>query len=208
MTKPLLAILLLLPLVAEAQEQRFQDLLRVLQAIRAGEPHGLKPPRIEGYVNVTSGYGLVDANGVALANTTDATDPVYAVRLAVGQYPEARAVLINNAKEETVDVMAYCATGTMLVYESADCSGQPFVAYQEHLVSGDGSQFFVATESAGERLLKSSTRGVCMNPNNDSVQFNDCKAESWIKEIYWPGIYTPAPEIRNAEYPMRLEQLP
>ena len=178
MTKPLLAILLLLPLVAEAQEQRFQDLLRVLQAIKTGEPHGLKPLRIEGYVNVTSGYGLVDANGVALANTTDATDPVYAVRLAVGQYPEARAVLINNAKEEAVDVMAYCATGTMLVYESADCSGQPFVAYREHLVSGDGSQFFVATKSAGERLLKSSTRGVCMNPNNDSVQFNDCKAES------------------------------
>ena len=158
MTKPLLAILLLLPLVAEAQEQRFQDTLRTLQAVLSGEPHGLKPPRIEGYVNVTSGYGLVDANGVALANTKDATDPVYAVKLAVPQYSEAHAVLINNDAEETVDVMARCTTGTILGYEAADCSGQPFLVYQGHLVSTDSNEFLVASRSAGERLLKSSNR--------------------------------------------------
>ena len=47
-----------------------------------------------------------------------------------------------------------------------------------------------------------------MSDITDSVQTKYCKAESWIKEVYWPGIYTPAPEIRNAAYPMRVEQLP
>ena len=104
--------------------------------------------------------------------------------------------------------MARCTTGTMLGHEAPDCSGQPLVVYWDHLISTDGNQFLVASRSAGERLLKSSTRVVCMSDVTDSVQSHHCKPESRIKEVYWPRIYTPALEIRNSACSRRLEQLP
>jgi hypothetical protein len=151
-----------------------------------------------------------DANGTVLAEVFTSGITNYA---NLGLNPtgfEIVGILFNVDATESVALSAF--PGTFVYYEDADCSGPPYgwrSIYPYSLIEIDG------------RLLTPSARvgdGVLMRGRRDGAYFDDssqqfiatsdCVEAEAVVPAYALSQYTPAPEILNAAYPVRLEQLP
>ena len=95
-------------------------------------------------------------------------------------------------------------------YASEDCTGQPFTEpgdTYDLMYSADDEQFYVVSYSDwADGFLAKSLKALAQNQSLTSD--GACQRTEKIIRIRVPIPYTPAPEILNAAYPVRLEQLP
>ena len=149
---------------------------------------------------------VYDANDVVLGevvSTSDAGVPIIEV-LGV-QFP--RAALFNEPISESVILTAL--NPVSVFYLQSDCQGPPFVELEYDLVEVGGSHFVPNTSLGKDSLLLASKRqktGGSFSSVYDPA--SDCETLDLVKTVYPTSPYTPAPEITNAAYPVRLEQLP
>ena len=148
---------------------------------------------------------LIDANDVILSNTSaSATGETLFYVLSEGR--QVSATIVNLTSEQRVILTSWGAS--YLYFVSTDCSGQPLAANSIlHEISG---KYFVpkASYQRQETLVNSriqSGNGTYPEYYKASSQ---CEQKTTIANAYLMVEYTPAPEILNAAYPVRLEQLP
>ena len=123
---------------------------------------------------------------------------------------EFQGTFLNNADTEQV-VLTGWGGGADVYFLSSDCSGQGCKYYSDddfHEISGE---LFVRdmTVSATDILIESARRSGNANFSVGSYSpAGSCRVGQSVVNARPVITYTPAPEILNAAYPVRLEQLP
>ena len=251
MTKPLLAILLILSLSALAQTQVpnvFEDdtpasaaevnenFQYVLENSSGGG--GCSVEQVDNTAEITCadgttavvpGYGTVvfypegiqgeappteyntgqivayDANDVVLGEVRLATSGgplLYLDRDPYDVNNYRNGLLWLNDDAQTIMLTGTRNTGVWFLDDA--CQGSPFSQYKTELIRYGNSYFAADFDQAGEQLLfKSYGR-----PAYSEYEAQDCISGDYVNTGYLTRSYTPAPEILNAAYPVRLEQLP
>lgn len=93
-------------------------------------------------------------------------------------------------------------------YLETGCTGAPFLHFGDSLVAL-ASNYFVPVVSEGTyTLLFESRRNAAMLTDSELIEASACIDEQYPATAFRSTTYTPAPEILNAAYPIRLEQLP
>ena len=132
-----------------------------------------------------------------------------------------RLMLINYASTKSVGLLGYHYA---LEYESPDCSGTPYTDLPSYLLGPDNGKFFVGlvqntggpvfpSGDASKNIVVRSTRytgGVRIQNTLEIIPPGECVQRREYGALRRSIVveYTPAPEILNAAYPVRLEQLP
>ena len=157
-------------------------------------------------ITAPSAFVVMDANDVILAESTD-LGPLFEIDLDE-QY---EAFLYNDASVGTVQLHTLRHTGGRLYFESEDCTGQPLAgALHNYLFYWEGWGFGIVPLVTPVNLLtKSSVLLGGWNPHTEVYWAeNPCESYEAVMSVIPLVAYTPAPEILNAAYPVRLEQLP
>jgi hypothetical protein len=121
-----------------------------------------------------------------------------------------QGAFFNNAETELL-VLTGWGGGSNVYFLSPDCSGQGFVSRSDddfHEISG---KLFVRdmTFSPTETLFESARRsGSASFASTRYSTTGSCRVGQTVVNALPAITYTPAPEILNAAYPVRLEQLP
>jgi len=138
---------------------------------------------------------VVDANDVILGPAQSNNDGGY--WLADGN------IYNDNANANTVFAPS-CIWS--LWYKTQDCSGLVFVTALVKI----GDTWFVESQPGNpQRLLMKSRRRTACYSGGQLGSAGDCEVIELTPNSISLGVeYTPAPEILNAAYPVRLEQLP
>ena len=106
------------------------------------------------------------------------------------------AYIVNDSVDQRVELRGL---GGQLFFLESDCTGVATYPYGSHLVRVNGAYFARAVDGGfgGSFATKSYIEdgGVCVNADQ-------------ARDVTTFSSYTPAPEILNAAYPVRLEQLP
>ena len=110
-------------------------------------------------------------------------------------------VIYNNDEAQTVTVGCYSCS-TYVYYRSENCTGIPFQGEPRGYVSRlpDGKLYVAPQEGGVSGVFLFGSR---LNPNLD-----ECLSGEWSATAAMMVEFIPAPEILNAAYPVRLEQLP
>jgi hypothetical protein len=147
-------------------------------------------------------FVVMDANNVVLAKSRDLNGPGFDVR-------DLWFTIVNNHDSATVDIWPLATTGTVVLFSSEDCMGEPLVPYYDHLLYLENVGFGIAGPRVGEQLIKSKITPKRWGGDSVGViEQSECEAVNGIQNVSVWINYTPAPEILNAAYPVRLEQLP
>ena len=146
-----------------------------------------------------------DANDVVLGEVKLATSNgpfLYLDRVPddVNDYREAMLWLNDDA--QTIVLTGTRNTGVWFLDDA--CQGSPFSQYKTQLIRYGDSYFVADFDQVGEQLLFKSYR----RPAFEEYEAQDCISGDYVNTGYLTRPYTPAPEILNAAYPVRLEQLP
>jgi hypothetical protein len=163
---------------------------------------------------------IVDANGITLAQSVNdlADNPLaFFANLALG-YLDLTVVLYNNEYAHSVELLSYNAgsefQASTLFFKSSDCSGPAWLAPTRgrifHGLVNTGDKFYVVGVGASPENLLFESRIISahLNYNGHYRNADPCEAGQFVTDAYLAAEYTPAPEILNAAYPVRLEQLP
>ena len=144
----------------------------------------------------------VDADGVTLAAAkNDAAGRPYAL---LNQYYVS---LYNDGVSNSVVVTGY-NNGLRVWYLSDDCTGQAF-GLDAYAVSIEGQLSVPDLAADATTLLTKSYKQSGYGMGNTLADSGSCIVISAQAGQLRPLVeYTPAPEILNAAYPVRLEQLP
>ena len=153
-------------------------------------------------ITINSGEIVVmDANDVALARPygTQYFQGSYVVDL----FPNGSTrlgVIGNNDEDQTVTIGCYSCS-TYVYYKDEDCTGIPFLGHSMYVSSlPDGKLYVVPQEGiVGGQLLFGSRLAPTLS---------ECLNGEWTATANMMVEFIPAPEILNAAYPVRLEQLP
>ena len=119
-----------------------------------------------------------------------------------------QGAFFNNAETE---LLVLTGRGSNVYFLSPDCSGQGFVSRLDddfHEISG---KLFVRdmTFSPTETLFESArSSGSALFASMRYFTTGSCRVGQTVVNALPAITYTPAPEILNAAYPVRLEQLP
>jgi hypothetical protein len=153
---------------------------------------------------------LLDNNNVVLgASQTIFGQPgVYWLELDIGK----SLYVFNDDQSSAVIVAASSATSGIpyAFYLDADCSGAVFLSANRYLVEIDGDIYTSPAELGPQNILTKAKRSSNAYDyrTKEFLGTGDCEPETNNINGF-PGVkYTPAPEILNAAYPVRLEQLP
>jgi len=152
-----------------------------------------------------------DANGVVLAE-------VYTVGInnfaALGSTPEGGEIighLVNYEDTESVIVKSACA-GCFIYYLEPDCSGTPYGWKKggwNNLLEINGTFFTPSTLLSSSTLFRGARSSAGYDKRLESFfSTGECEQGDSVLPAYALSQFTPAPEILNAAYPVRLEQLP
>ena len=177
---------------------------------------------IEPSVYNTGEVVVVDSSNVVLGLATDRernNPSAYFISLDVVLAQGAiEAVLYNDAATGSVRLLSYNAgapnSATSLVFISDDCSGDAWIKPSSDwaplgFAAHNGSFFVIPAGQDVERLLfKSRLLSEQVNYNAEYYPAGECSMGEFVYDAYKAAPYTPAPEILNAAYPVRLEQLP
>jgi hypothetical protein len=148
---------------------------------------------------------LIDANDVVLSrvsSTVGGTTNFFVTADGV----EIIAMIVNSASDQQIIVTSYGST--YLYYHSSDCSGQAF-ANNDILHEIEGTLYVPVTSVPRQDVLAESRRKSGYGSYPDYyVGSLECEAKTEVKTARLMVEYTPAPEILNAAYPVRIEQLP
>jgi len=135
---------------------------------------------------------LATSNGPLLYLDRDPDD--------VNDYRDGMLWLNDDA--QTIVLTGTRNTGVWFLDDA--CQGSPFSQYKTQLIRYGNSYFVADFDQVGEQLLFKSYR----RPAFQEYEAQDCISGDYVNTGYLTGSYTPAPEILNAAYPVRLEQLP
>ena len=138
---------------------------------------------------------LKDANDITLGPSRDVSG-YYDVMLFSDERELGYIQLKNNHETQSVDVRT--RDDSYAWYQTPDCGGLIFS--QSYLVQIGGDYFAPSPDHSIQYLLHKSRR------YNGGL--GECEAGEWLWQTKVTIPYTPAPEILNAAYPVRLEQLP
>lgn len=153
-----------------------------------------------------SAFVVMDANDVILGESTD-LGPAFSVDLD----DQHEAFIYNNTENQRVEIYALKHTGGYVFFESSDCSGQ-VLTYRQ------GQRFLRYLSDWGYGLdanisqVKIFTKsfiflGGWSTSAEDYREEGPCEEEEAIRSVVPLVPYTPAAEILNAAYPVRLEQI-
>ena len=163
---------------------------------------------------------VVDGNGITLAQSVNdlADNPLAFFASLPLRYLDLTVVFYNNEDSGYVELLSYnwgyLAQASTVLFKTADCSGPAWLAPSRGTVPyglvNTGSRFYVIGEGASlENLLfESRIISAHLNYNGRYRSAQPCEAGQFVTDAYLAAEYTPAPEILNAAYPVRLEQLP
>ena len=117
--------------------------------------------------------------------------------------PVIKVEMVNDPSTSTV-VLRGAGAGDTVFFEESDCQGAAFTSEN----SGD---FLVSPNLAPTQSFYLATQSQFSNKvvNSSKSTFDRCRnSNEVLRNAYLVVPYTPAPEILNAAYPVRLEQLP
>jgi len=158
------------------------------------------------YLSYNTGDIVVkDNNDIVLAKTSD--NPSCAdipIELTDSQWPTA--ALVNLDLSQEVAFSSSCVP-TVFFLEN-DCSGIPFVEVEYYLIHLPESFYTPNPERGRESILFSSKRRSAGITDSSYNQALPCESGQFVARAMPRIPYTPAPELLNAAYPVRLEQLP
>jgi len=149
----------------------------------------------------------VDAKGVVLAGIRDSGSNTYA--LIDDKY---LAQFFNDVGSNKVIFTAFVPKD--MYYHTADCTGQPFTndtgLLSTPAIHDVDGKFLVRDEFfAANPLVYNSIRRSGSAFSGFYTPASSCTTQNGALDSSLPLVeYTPAPEILNAAYPVRLEQLP
>ena len=146
-----------------------------------------------------------DANDVVLGEVRLATSEgplLYLDRDPDDANNYRNGLLWLNDDAQTIVLTGTRNTGVWFLDDA--CQGSPFSQYKTQLIRYGKSYFAADFDQAGEQLLFKSYR----RPAFSEYEAQDCISGDYVNTGCLTRPYTPAPEILNAAYPVRLEQLP
>ena len=148
---------------------------------------------------------MIDANDVVLSRVSS-TGGGTTIFFVTADEVEIRAMIVNSASDQQIIVTS--SGSTYLHYHSSDCSGQAF-AINDILHEIEGTLYVPVKSVPRQDMLAESRRksGIVRYPDY-YVGSLECEAKTEVKTAWLMVEYTPAPEILNAAYPVRIEQLP
>ena len=160
-----------------------------------------------------------DSNGVVLAKALEAKfEGVFLIELPVQGDPR-EAVLFNNPETQAVELISWngatLLNASTALFLTEDCSGTAWIAPSRQditlgfVAAGMNLYYVVVSGAEKESLLFSSRiRGAHYSYVGEFREASSCEIGDYIYDAFLAVTYTPAPEILNAAYPVRLEQLP
>ena len=152
-------------------------------------------------------FVLMDANDQVLGASTDVTGPVFRTDIYTTDGDEIDAKWVNLEDSQSVGLGP--RSPWWIFYIEADCSGEPLVRDWTQLFYLSDLGFGVASSVIGNLLIRAhKTSGYY---DDIGVWHNEGECEQGSSILTTARLlipYTPAPEILNAAYPVRLEQLP
>ena len=116
-------------------------------------------------------------------------------------------VIGNDPATQTITLTA---TGAYSIYfVTDDCTGNAFLAepFRLHDFGDDGLAIASLGNSSGTTIFYSSKASAYWD-GSQVAPVSECRPESAISDMNVAVPYTAAPEILNAAYPVRVEQLP
>ena len=144
-----------------------------------------------------------DANGVVLGKAESKSSTVIRLNGSVGTF-------FNDAGNEQVLLTGW-GGGEDVYYLSNDCTGQIFILASSSSLIEISGELFVADEAfSPTRLLFESKRrsGSANFTSGSYIPAGSCRVGQIVADSQPVTTYTPAPEILNAAYPVKLVQLP
>ena len=161
----------------------------------------------------TGAIVATDANGVLLGEVIDTPHTGFYEILFYIHYGEPHGDVRSSGFLLEIDGRTEWAPtrSTQLHYLSSDCSGQPFAEHSRGLYLDENIYYVRSIQTIGPILTRSRKRGAYMYSSVSGPIFNEsgaCEAGEFVFSGDILMEYTPAPEILNAAYPVRLEQLP
>ena len=151
---------------------------------------------------------VVDANDVALGRLYRVQAPERSYDFWVDWHTEDRTasgsfyLAIDNTLEDV------SLRSVNFYYASENCTGQPVTEPGDTyslIYSADDMQFYVVSYiDWADGFLAKSVKALAQD--TESIKDGDCQPTEQVLRIRVPIPYTPAPEILNAAYPVRLEQ--
>jgi len=160
-----------------------------------------------------------DSNGVVLAKALEAKfEGVFLIELPVQGDPR-EAVLFNNPETQAVELISWngatLLNASTALFLTEDCSGTAWIAPSRQdielgFVAAGMSLYYVVVSGAEKEslLFSSRIRGAHYSYVGEFREANSCEIGDYIYDAFLAVTYTPAAEILNAAYPVRLEQLP
>ena len=121
-------------------------------------------------------------------------------------------MLINVDAEQRVALFPATWNNNTARYLEADCSGSPFIVERSEwfgLVMVEDVLYARKEKVSDQALFKGKRASAYWNGTVEEFgPTGDCVQEDFVGTAFATGIYTPSQEIRDAAYPVRLEQLP
>jgi len=117
-------------------------------------------------------------------------------------------VIIGNFFNDESSLRTYLVSAnsaTRAYFKSSDCTGDPFGIRTQDIVTLNSNYWIIPSNPNFETLLFNSRR---QSGSVGSPMGGGCSTGQFVSDATLLQPYTPAPEIVNAAYPVRLEQLP
>jgi hypothetical protein len=149
---------------------------------------------------------VYDANDVLLGEVVSTNNGgVPIIGVLETEYPQA-AIFNEPTSQSVILTTAYPVP---VFYLEDNCQGLPFVQNGFNLVEINGAHYVPDTSASRETILMASRRSSAGGSFSAVYEpATACETLDLVKQVYPTAPYTPAPEILNAAYPVRLEQLP
>lgn len=163
---------------------------------------------------------LFDANDVNLGAAEAEKDKVgvFSMRVPVDRknVPARKFYVVNNAQNETVEIIGGAHSSNKVYFQTDDCSGSVFIARDRADISElDGVLFapppypladyqYLLFKSRRQSAIVDYTTGV----GGKKVSSGDCETIDTTTYATVADVYIPTEALQSAAYPVRLEQLP
>ena len=145
-----------------------------------------------------------DADEIVLGIAVSGSLSEITFKLTDETFPQASFSNQDSSKE----VVFSAKNGGDVFYLGEDCSGIPFVENKYSVIDLPDSFYIPNTDIEEETLLFKSKRRTGFIYNGAYREPSSCESRDFVEKAMPTIPYTPAPEILNAAYPVRLEQLP
>ena len=150
----------------------------------------------------------MDANDVVLAKASALSSITFALTVTeAGQ----SLVLTNLTDSQEVLLTGGTTFNTWIYFRDSACGGNPFVSRGFGNLIEVGGTLYAWTPDTGPQnlLMKSRKQGAMVFRDTGQYYPNgECENGTYTVGAVPAAVFTPAPEILNAAYPVRLEQLP